>query len=244
MSDISITDRVSDAINLVELRAVPRFVGFLSSSQCAECSPLLKNIKHAFFGGYQGAERTILGVFPDWCEMDESEFPITPLTFNFNTSYTLSHRDFLGTVMSLGIKREAVGDILIDKGKAVVFLTREIAPYVKSQISKVGGVGVTITEGVKGKLPQASEVASFTASVSSLRADCVVAALGGKSRSGAIELIEKGLVSVNSVGVVKPTQTIGTDDIVSVRGGGRFKITEAEHLTKKGRIILKWNKYI
>ncbi len=244
MSDISITDRVTDAINLVELRGAPRFVGFLSSSQCAECAPLLRTIKHEFFGGYQGAERTILGVFPDWCEIEDSEFPVIPLTFKFNSSYTLSHRDFLGTVMSLGIKREAVGDILIEKGKAVMFLITEIMPYVKSQISKVGGVGVTIQEGIEGKLPQASEVQSFTASVSSLRIDCVVSALCGKSRNGALDLIQKGLVSVNSVGAVKQTGLISNGDIVSVRGCGRFKITEAEHLTKKGRIILKWNKYI
>lgn len=244
MSDISITDRVTDAINLVELRGVPRFVGFLSSSQCAESAPLLRNIKYAFFGGYQGAERTILGVFPDWCEIDDSEFPIIPLTFKFNSSYTLSHRDFLGTLMSLGIKREAVGDILIEKGKAVIFLTTEIMPYVKSQISKVGGVGVAIQEGIDGKLPQASEVQSLSASVSSIRIDCVVAALCGKSRNGALDLIQKGMVSSNSVGVVKPTALVSNGDIISVRGCGRFKITETENITKKGRIILKWNKYI
>lgn len=244
MSDISIADRVSDAINLVELRGMPRFVGFLSPSQSAECSPFLKNTKHAFFGGYQGAERTQLGIFPDWCECAECEFPIMPLTFNFNSSYTLSHRDFLGTVMSLGIKREAVGDILIDKGKAVIFLTHEIAPYVKSQISKVGGVGVTVENGVKGNLPEQTAIENCSATVSSLRADCVVSALSGKSRGVSLELIEKGLVSVNSVGVLKPTRAICGGDVVSIRGGGRFKITEAEQLTKKGRIILKWNKYI
>ncbi len=244
MSDISITDRVSDAINLTELRSVPRFIGFLSPSQCAECVPFLAKVKHKFFGGYQGAERTVLGVLPDWCEGDNGEFPITPLTFTFKENYILSHRDFLGTLMSLGIKREAVGDILVEKGKAVIFLTNEIAPYVISQISKVGGVGVTVSEGVVGKLPEQSVVSECTMSVASLRADCVVSALIGKSRNVSAEVIEKGLVSVNSVGVLKPTRTIALGDVVSVRGYGRFKITEAGNYTKKGRLILKWNKYI
>ena len=244
MSDISIEDRVSDAINLSHLRNIPRFVGFLTAAQCAECSAILRNTRHFFFGGYEGAERTMLGIFPDWCDVDNTAFPITAVTFSYKNCYTLTHRDFLGTVMSLGITRQSVGDILIESGRAVMFITQELSGFVLSQISKVGGVGVTVSEGYSGTLPNASEVDECSGTVASLRADCVIAALVGKSRGVALELIEKGMVSINSVGTLKPTQSVNTNDIISVRGSGRYKITEAGALTKKGRIILKWNKYI
>ncbi len=244
MSDISIGDRVSDAINLSQLRNIPRFVGFLTATQCAECSALLRNVRHCFFGGYEGAERTMLGIFPDWCDIDNTAFPITAVTFSYKNCYTLTHRDFLGTVMSLGITRQSVGDILIESGRAVMFITNELSGYVLSQISKVGGVGVTVSEGYCGALPNALKVAECSGTVASLRADCVIATLIGKSRGVALELIEKGMVSINSVGTQKATQIVNTNDIISVRGNGRYKITESQALTKKGRIILKWNKYI
>lgn len=244
MSDISIEDRVSDAINLSQLRSIPRYVGFLTAAQCAECSPILRTQKHSFFGGYEGAERTMLGVFPDWCDFDSTAFPITAITFSYKSCYKLTHRDFLGTVMSLGITRQSVGDILIENGRAVMFITEELAGYVLSQISKVGGVGVSLSEGYTLPLPNSSSVTECSGTVASLRADCVIAALIGKSRGIALELIEKGMVSINSVGTLKPTQVVKANDIVSVRGSGKYKITESGTLSKKGRIILKWNKYI
>ena len=125
-----------------------------------------------------------------------------------------------------------------------MFVTQELSSYVLSQISKIGGVGVTVSEGYSGALPNASKIEECSGTVASLRTDCVIAALIGKSRGVAQELIEKGMVSINSVGALKPTQTINTNDVISVRGNGRFKITDVGAVTKKGRIVLKWNKYI
>lgn len=244
MSDITVSDRVSDAIALCELRGVPRFVGFLSVAEAAECTPILQNVKHRFFGGYESAERTFLGVFPNWCEAENEIYPIVPITFSFRTCDKLSHRDFLGAILSLGLSRETVGDILIEKGRAVAFVTLDIAEYILSQISKVGSVGVELSRGFKGSLPNLSRVLECSATVASLRADCVVSALISKSRNTAVELIEKALVSVNSVALSKPTKTILQNDIISIRGFGRFKITANGDTTKKGRIVLKYNKYI
>lgn len=244
MSDITVQDRVKDAINLCYLKSVPRFVGFLSPSEAAEVTPLLSSSKHFYFGGYDMAERTYLGIFPDWCEISEELFPITPVSFTFKECYKLTHRDFLGTLMSLGIKRSAVGDIVIENGYAVAFVNSDITDYIVSQISKVGGVGVKVQVEAEVDVTKNSKFLECSATVSSNRVDSVVAALITKGRTKAVELIAEGAVSINSKQVSKNTQSLNCGDVVSIRKYGKFLITSAESKTKKGRLIIEWKKYI
>ncbi|MBQ3817290.1 MAG: hypothetical protein II802_03355, partial [Clostridia bacterium] len=220
------------------------YLGFLSQSETAICQEFLKNkdVKHAFFGGYDNAERVVLGCFPDWCY--DFTYPIKAITFNYRSCDKLSHRDFLGSVMALGLKRETVGDILIEEGRAVMFATAKAAEHILSQISKVASSGVVLTEGFSLPLPGCGKLEEFTASSASARIDCIVSAITGVSRTGAAELIESGYVSVNSVGVQKTTKHISNGDNISVRGKGKFIIADLSHLTKNGRIALKYKKYI
>ncbi len=105
--------RVSDLAVLCERTSVPRFLGFLTATEAVEADRILRSIgiKYCFFGGHDFSERTMLSCLPDWC--DSTDYPITALTFYFRECDELSHRDFLGSLMSLGLKREAVGDILV-----------------------------------------------------------------------------------------------------------------------------------
>ncbi len=243
MSDIDINLKISDAIKQVEMRSVPKYLGFLSPSEKAEILYLLKGIKHTFFGGYENAERAVLGIFPDWMEEQNAEFPLCALSFSFRQKDSLSHRDFLGSLMALGIKRSTVGDILIEEGRAVVFVLSDIAEYIMGQIEKIGRVGVEIKKGFDEELPGMSSFLDGSGTVASKRLDCVVAALSGKSRNGAAELISAGLVSINSVIASKPTVAIKNADAISIRGFGKFIIVSTDELSRKGRVILKWKKY-
>lgn len=211
-----LTARVRDAVRLCETSSMPKFIGFLMPEETAVVANTLKGTMCRFelFGGYDSAERVCFGVFPDWCE-DRTEFwPFTAVTFIFRKQDTLTHRDFLGALMSLGITRETVGDILVEEGRSVVFLSKDILNHVVCGIDKVGNTGVTVSEGYTLPLPGASECKEINDTVASLRLDCVVAALVGCSRGKAAELIENGLVD------------------------------DAESSTRKGRIILKAKKYI
>jgi len=122
MSDISLKNRIADAAKLSEIRSIPKFCGFLSAAEATEAETVLSNKKHLYFGGYDGAERTVVGILPNWMEEAAAEFPIIPLTFRYRRQDTLSHRDFLGSLMALGIKRSTVGDILVGEGIAVIFV--------------------------------------------------------------------------------------------------------------------------
>lgn len=236
--------RISDTIEICERTNKPKFFGFLSLEQTVLAQRFLENqsVSYRLFGGYEGAQRVLLGCFPDWAE--DFSFPITAITFTFRKTDTLSHRDFLGSLMALGLKREAVGDILVENGRAVVFLMTEIKEYVLNQVSKIGRTGVTLSEGYSLPLPQINKMIEVTDTIASNRLDCVVSSVSSVSRGVANELIEQGLVSVNSVVCQKPTKLIVEGDVLTVRGKGKFTICSLSGKTKKQRTVLVFKKYI
>lgn len=235
--------RVFDTLDISRKSGAPKFLGFLTMDEAATADVLLKSqgAVYSFFGGYDGAERTVL------CCTDGGytpTFPIDAFTLTFRPCDTLSHRDFLGALMSLGITRESVGDILIEKGRAVVFVYHDVARYVKEQLRTVGRVGVSVSEGFSYPLPQLSEKKECSDTVASSRLDCVVSALVSCSRATAATLIADGDVSVNSVGCKKATKTLESGDRVTVCHKGKFEILSLDDRSKKGRIILRYNKFI
>jgi RNA-binding protein YlmH len=236
--------KIEDTAKLCVKNSAVRFLGFLSQEQAVFAADILKRQKvdFEFFGGFDGAKRVMLGCFPEG--INKKSFPIVAVTFEFRKSENLSHRDFLGSLMALKISRESVGEILIGEGRAIAFVTKEVAPLVLEEINKIGRVGVKVTEGIIGELPKTETLAEFTATVASLRLDCVVAAICNYSRSAACEKIELGLVSVNSVETEKITKVVASGDIITVRGKGKFIIESLDDKTRKNRNILRYKKYI
>lgn len=244
MDDALLPARIGDAVTACERTGAPQFLGFLSEAQISAAINALKayNVKYEFWGGHENAERQYLCILPDWCE--EAEPPVTPLTFTYRAADTLSHRDFLGSLMGLGLVREKIGDILVGSGRAVVFANRDIAKFIVEGINKVGRVGVCVSFGADAPLPQAGRLVEFSETVASLRLDCVVAAIFGLSRGAAAEAIAEGVVFVDSLVCQKPTKIVAVGNKISLRGKGRAQITDADGRSRKGRIILKCNKYI
>ena len=236
--------RIIDTADICERTNKPKFFGFLSPEQTVLAEKFLenRNINYRFFGGFDEAQRVILGCFPNWVE--EIFFPVSAITFNYRKTDILSHRNFLGSLMALGIKRETVGDILVENGRAVVFLSDEVKKFVLTQVSKIGRVGVTLSEGYSKPLPQLNKMVDATDTVASSRLDCVVSSLASISRARALDLIENGFVSVNSVICEKATKLVNDGDIITVRGKGKFVITSLSGKTKKQRTVLEFKKYI
>ena len=238
--------RIFDAIDISVKQNKYKSVGFLSEEEAALAFSVASNANARFvlYGGYDGALRTMFLALPDWAEDAENCDTIVPVTFSYRKIDKLSHRDFLGTLMALGITRETVGDILIEDGRAVAFLSKEIARYVTEQVSKVGGVGVVLSEGFTLPLPNVSKLVQFSGTVASARLDSVVSELAKTSREKAKALINEGLVICNSVVCEKVTSSVNGGDKISIRGFGRFVIDSCDEQTKKGRFILKYSKYI
>lgn len=237
--------RIDDILRQSENHSRPQFLGFLTPEEQSEALLYLKQRGNfLLYGGYNDAERAFLGIFPEFITPDISAFPIKAITFKFREQDNLSHRDFLGSVLALGIKRETVGDILVESGRAVMFVNADICYFVLNNLRVVGRVGVTLQSGFAGELPNASIKAEVGVTVASLRLDCMVAAVCSVSRGTAEEMVESGRVSVNSVITERTTRQINTGDKVTVRGVGKFTLKEVGGTTKKGRMKIIIEKYV
>ncbi len=239
--------RVEDAVQLCDKHSYPHFVGFVDERQRALIAAAFRRLPQmtvAFWGGYEEAERTVFGAFPSFMEVDQTVFPLVALECTYRETATLTHRDFLGTVLSVGVKREKVGDILCGTGKTVLFVGEDIAPFLCEQITKVGGEGVTLTMGLSAPLDVTRTYKEIQMTVASPRLDNVVKTLTGLARDKAAALITGGLVSLCHQPCESVSKTVLEGDIVSIRGYGRFRIISLSNLTKKERIVLVAHKYL
>ena len=244
--------RLLDRKEWAESRSVPAHTGFLSPAEQAAAAALLKAcgpVRAYFFGGFDGAERQICAFLPDWLEPKDwkagENCPVCALRAEASGPEALNHRDFLGSLMGLGITREKIGDILLEGNTAVVLTLREQMPILLSQWEKVGRHPVKLTEislkTLEAKEPQTKLVRD---TVASLRLDAVLAAGFSLSRTRAAELITGGQVSVNHLPCDKTDRTVEAGDVFSCRGLGKCVLTRAEGKSRKGRIILELERYL
>ncbi len=167
---------------------------------------------------------------------------ITPSSLKY--SETLTHRDYLGALLHLGITRAKIGDIYIKENQAYVFCTESIAEFICKELCTVKHTlvhcEITIPEGDILK-PELKEI---TSTVASLRLDAFLSVAFQTSRSSLTAFIDGGKTYVNGRLATKAGMQLEEGDIVSVRGKGRFTVTEVKNMTKKGRIVVTINKYI
>ncbi len=204
---------------------------------------LSPDVKVKVFGGSEDSERVILGFYPDFSELESSDFPITPL--KVSNLGNLSHRDVLGALLGLGIKREMVGDIYFDDGFAVIMCESSIADYIMFNLKSVGRQNVVVTVcDADGTFSLRHKFETIKIIVTSLRLDAVIAAVCKLSRNDANRYILSENVNVNFCVEKNPDKKVASGDVISVRHHGRFVVDEAIGETKKGRIILEVKKYI
>lgn len=235
--DKQLIAQLNDGIDLCLTRQKPYFMPFMSERKQALLLSELKKAyfdNYLFFGGYGDSERKMLGLFFD--EPSESSFPIFAVEFSFRKCDKLTHRDFLGSLMSLGIERETVGDILVEDGRAVVFVKTELSDYVKSQISKVGRIGVKVADADLSKLPQGRGFEEKTYIVSSLRLDNIVAAVCKLSREKTRTVIMSESACVNFEETKNVSLNLKENDVFTIRGKGKFVLKSILGTTGKGRI--------
>ncbi|MGI6255618.1 MAG: RNA-binding protein [Acutalibacter sp.] len=236
--------RLEDSLKAARKR--PVFLGFLDEAQAAFCQDFLarrREVEHLFWGGHPDAERVMLGFFPDYLEPGEEHFPVTPFAMTFRKGDSLSHRDFLGSFMALGVERSVVGDILVGEGECVAFLRKEMGDYFLQNIRKIGRVGVKTSLSWEGPLPGAREFKEMSGVIASERLDCLVGFACRTSREKAAGLITAGLVFLNHREALSVSQKVKEGDQLSVRHQGRFTIDQLGPLTSKGRLVVKCRKY-
>ncbi len=246
MTDDIFLKRISDTVRLCQKYSSPRFSGFLDGREQA----ILKKSTHILensmlFGGYDDAERRVFGVFPDWQEPCAEDFPVAVLKFTKKYDKELSHRNYLGTILSLGLERTKIGDILTFDTGAYVFAAADIADFIADSIRKVSHCGVDVERvslsDVEVPEKKFEEIEAVSASA---RLDAVLAALLKMSRSDAKTMILSGRVTVNHIEKPDTDYNLSEGELLSVRGFGRAELMTLGNQTRSGRIHIKLKKYI
>lgn len=244
--DKLLLSRAEDCFMFARDRFAPKFLGFLDLHQQALLRTLRPDpeVTLHFFGGYPGSERVMAGFFPPYCEPEEGEYPLCPLTLSFRREAAISHRDVLGALMHLNITRESVGDILVEAGRCVIFLKQPAAELAKNELLKVGREGVRLREGFSFPLPCLHQFEEKEGTVSSLRLDCVSALALGCSREKAVGLIASGLVALDFLVCEDKDRAVEAGNQLSIRGFGRYQIDSIGGTTRKGRTFIRIKKFI
>lgn len=205
---------------------------------------LHKDLCCGFFGGIEASERAVCIIHEENYELIKEDIPITLLSISWSkNSRKLTHRDFLGSIMGCGIKREKIGDIILDEDKAYVACMSDISKYLLYNLNKVGSTTVSISE-AKVALKKKEEVKIITSTVASLRLDCLISTGFGVSRAKAAEIIKSGKVKVNWEDAAGSSKEIKQGDVISLRGRGRIVLEEVSGTTKKDRIRIVIKKYL
>jgi Uncharacterized conserved protein, contains S4-like domain len=212
----------------------------LVDAQCRNHSGL----RHLFYGGYEEAERTTAVFLPDYAEL-ETYNPLALLRITHDGYKALSHRDYLGSLMNLGIKREIIGDILVrDKGADIVIM-KDMGDFLLYHYEKAGRtyLGAEIVSIDKIIVPE-GRFEEKRDTVASLRLDNVISSAFTMSRGKAAEAVDRGLVYVNGLQCIKSDRQIKEGDKLVLRGKGKILLKAIGGVTKKERISIVIQKYM
>lgn len=225
-----------------------QYSGFLSPAEQDELlrCPEAAGFSYVLTGGYEAAERKILAAGNEE-ESGPPEIPISVVAVrpkSLKYAEKLSHRDYLGAIMNLGIERSLVGDILVRDKQAWFFCLTTAAEMLASALTQVRRTSVT-AEVTGTDIPEVQPVyAPIRLNVISERLDAVTAAFTGLSRGQADKLFAAEKVFVNGRNVTDRSSKLKEGDILSVRGFGKAVYDGIEHETKKNRLWVSLRKYV
>lgn len=243
--------RVMDKLEFTQNRSVPAHTFFLTLAQQEAAERLIAacgHPAHLFWGGWEKAERKLIAFLPDWMEPEDftanEDAPITALTLIPSGDEKLTHRDYLGAILGLGLTREKIGDLLVGDGVCQVLLLREVEHVLLTQLDQVGRARVKVTACPLSELqPPEQKTKTIRDTVAALRLDAVLAAGFSTSRSKAADLISAGRVSINHRECMKGDRTVNEGDVLTCRGLGKCVVKEVLGASRKGRIMLVLERY-
>lgn len=244
---------IEDLARAAESRGIPRYSAFLSDREQDLARVALNRADvppedYHFEGGWPGAERKVL------CLEPEGSYPAEPLCCVRLDCRALSgaalpgHKDYLGSLMGLELRREALGDIVLPAdapGTAYVFALETAGELICRELLQVGRTEVTTRMLALDEVPAfpQEERKLQTATVSSLRLDAVLAAMLHCSRGMAAELVTAGRVEINHLPADSVHAPVYENDVFTVRGKGRFCLTALPGKSKKDRSIIEFFQY-
>lgn len=233
--EILLKKRLTELSHRAFERGYTTYSNFLNLQEINILKSLKTDSAYSLFGGYENADRCVAAFGDEIYSYPIVCIKVEPLQQKFSDK--LTHRDFLGALMNLGIEREMLGDIKIVDNTGYVFCLEKISEYIIDNLSGIKHTSVKckiiqeIPE-MLNKLPDETEYI-----VSSLRVDTVVSAVFKMSRNAASQLVNQEKIFINSKTVYKDSVQLKENDVVSVRGYGKFIYSQTVNETKKHKIV-------
>ena len=247
--EVMLQKRLIELSKIAYQRNIVTYSDFLNLNELNILHTTPKNEFHSCyetFGGYDFSERQMVAFLPD-ALCYKQNYPIVTLKIEpIQKKYAepLSHRDYLGAILNLGITRSKLGDILVEENHAYVFIQQSLCDFLLEELKYIRHTSIKVTLCNDQDFTYQPKVKEIQGSVSSLRLDSLLALAFSSSRSKLVALIENGKVFVNGKLITSNGYQIKADDIISVRGLGRFQFKETMSQTKKGRYFVTLYLYI
>ena len=226
--------KIRDKLRFYEKTNKIAATNFLTPAEIDEVIHVIKKYDFCLTGGFDEAERRIIIMGTN--ENLISEF-CTVLRIESKNDIVFSHRAVLGSVLGLGIKREMIGDIIINNNVCDIIIMNEMKAYILNNLTKIGRENVSIKEiDFSVLLRLDTEKECKTISVASLRIDAIISSGFGIAREKSANLIKLEKVLINFLPCKNVSKSIRVGDLISVRGFGRIRVLQILGETKKGRI--------
>lgn len=239
--------RLVELSNLAYHRGIVMFSDFLNLNELNILHTIPKDMFPARYetcGGYDLSERQMAAFLPDALCFTYPMKIIHTSPVNKRFAEELTHRDYLGALMNLGIERCKLGDILIEDKDAIIFAKEEIAAYITENLFKVRHTQINACIEDLTDIAYTPRFETLKGTVPSVRLDTVLSVAYPLSRSKLVPLIEGGKVFVNGKMITSNGYHLKPGDIISVRGTGRIMYDDVLSETKKGRYLISVKKYI
>lgn len=256
--------RLVELSRIAYMRGIVMFSDFLNLNELNILHTTPKNMflsRYETYGGYDLSERQMVAFLPDalYYELPKClggaaggksymyQYPIQIIEIspvNRKFSEELTHRDYLGAIMNLGIERCKLGDIITDEGKAILFAKEELADYMIENLTRIRHTTVQAHAVSEFDVVYEPRYEEIKGTVASIRLDTVLALAYPLSRSKLTSYIESGRVFVNGKLITSNGYRLKEGDMISVRKMGRISYTGILSETKKGRYMVMIRKYI
>lgn len=242
-------DRTMELAMRVDERQSPALTDFLDPRQIKITEAIVNRLPDLSLhldGGSSFAERKRALLVPSYWAPEPGDFELAFLRLEIPGDYvSLSHGDYLGSLVGLGLKRAKLGDFSVHDDGCDIVVTGDIADYIRLHLSQVGRATVHVSENTREKHRAVQhEFSEKEFTVMSLRVDAVAGEAFGLSRTKVVDPIKSGKMQLNWQTIENPATPVEEGDVISLRGHGRIKVLEVGGLSRKGRTILKVGKFV
>lgn len=232
--------KILDQIQIVLNKHMIKTTDFLDPYEIYLAKSVLNrfvDLEYLVDGGYEHSERKIIVIYPNYISKEDIKIPLSSLEITGNLR-DIDHKDYLGSILNLGLKREKIGDILVYDNSSIVIVKTEISDFLIYNLEKVKNRNVEISihnlKNIKDPKVSYKELVKF---ITSLRLDSVISSTFNLSRKESMNIINSGSIKVNFEVIEKSSKEIEEGDMISVKGFGRFILHEVRGRSKSDRFI-------